>query len=278
MGAPKRPDHGKPPSRRGEALVCVVNNPPDWAIVREQLWYRIPVEHAPKRWPPKWLAFYQTKVFGEEAYSVRHFGRVKAIERVRRTDLFPDEPPGPKSGREYYKVSLDSLDELPSPIPSHRLRLIVFIATTLHKLMTAEEINDLFDESPLEDALWSELKRIHMPAERQLYLQCEARWFALDFAVFCRQGKLDIETDGDLWHADPARIPDDNQRNNTLTAHGWLVLRFNGTQVREQMAEYCVPQIVDAVNRLGGTVHPLSTPRTYLASEDGIVEQLRLLE
>ena len=51
-------------SKRGEVLVAIVNKKLDFAILREQLWYRIPVSSVEKwikeRWSPKWLAFYQT--------------------------------------------------------------------------------------------------------------------------------------------------------------------------------------------------------------------------
>ena len=53
---------------RGEVLVAIVNNKADFGIVREQGWYRIPVDKEPKRWPPSWLAFYKTKVFENEAF------------------------------------------------------------------------------------------------------------------------------------------------------------------------------------------------------------------
>ncbi|MDX2214477.1 MAG: hypothetical protein SFY66_14395 [Oculatellaceae cyanobacterium bins.114] len=62
-------------SRRGEVLVAIVNNYQDWATLtvsakqhaRDQHWYCIPVESVERLlkryWAPKWLAFYQTKVF-----------------------------------------------------------------------------------------------------------------------------------------------------------------------------------------------------------------------
>ena len=43
-------------TERGEVLVAIMNNKRDFAILQEQLWYRVPVDTAPKRWPPRWLA------------------------------------------------------------------------------------------------------------------------------------------------------------------------------------------------------------------------------
>jgi len=78
-----------------------MNTPSDFEILKSQGWYRISVDTAPKRWPPQWIAFYQTKVFGDEAHAVRYYGRVAEINRAPRHVLFPDEPENPKSGRFY---------------------------------------------------------------------------------------------------------------------------------------------------------------------------------
>lgn len=122
----KKPFATRTTGKRGEVLVAIVNKTSDFDILANKLLYRVPVDSAPKRWPPEWMAFYLTKVFGSEAYAVRHFGRVKSIRRVRRTELFPDELRNQKSNREYYQVFLSSLEPLANPIPSlsleaHRL-------------------------------------------------------------------------------------------------------------------------------------------------------------
>jgi hypothetical protein len=44
----------------------------------------------------------------------------------------------------------------------------------------------------------------------------------------------------------------DNLRDNDLETAGWKLLRFNTRQIHEQMAEYCLPTIVENVNKLGG--------------------------
>ena len=262
-------------SKKGEVLVAVMNDLAAWQIVREKGWYRVPVDKAPRNWPPKWLAFYQTKVFGDEAFAVRWFGEVKEIREVGRRELFPDEPSGPKSGRSYYQVFVKELEELPEPVVSLRSRLIVFISTTMHQMMTAEEINDLYGESPLEEALWRRLKALRIRAERQWPVEHDGTWYMLDFAVFCRDGKIDVETDGDTWHSLPSRIPEDNRRNNALASLGWKVLRFNGSQVREEMASYCEPRIVRTVNRLGGLE---DSSGALKVTKGGVVRQGSLFE
>lgn len=266
------------PDERGEVLVAIINSQADLGILQDQGWYRIPVASRPKRWPPKWLAFYQTKIFGDEAYRVNYFGRVARIRKVRRRELFPYEMPNPKTEREYYQVFLQRLEPLSQPIPSTRPRRIVFIPTTWAKLESAVQINDLFDDSPLEDIVWAEFKRLQIAAERQFNFPLSDGPRFLDFAVFCDKGNLNIETDGDTWHADPKRIPLDNQRDNGLHAAGWQVLRYNGLQIRESLAAYCIPEITKTINRFGGPSSEGFAPRKFLTLPEGEATQLALFE
>jgi very-short-patch-repair endonuclease len=208
---------------------------------------------------------------------VRYYARVIEIRKAFRHELFPDEPINEKTNKRYYQLMLSPLKQLPRPIPSLRLRRIVFIPTTWNKFLTAEEINDLYDDSPLEDRLWAELRRRRIEAQRQYFVRVGRRHYALDFAVFCNEGKLDVETDGDTWHADPERIPLDNQRDNDLTGLGWSILRFNGLQVREQAVDYCVPEIMKTVNRLDGVTANGLIPRPF-DPEQPDVQQLTLFE
>ncbi|MEO6457685.1 MAG: DUF559 domain-containing protein [Chloroflexia bacterium] len=237
-------------------LVAVMNNARDWKLAREDHWYRIPVDKAVKwgrhHWPPRWLAFYQTRVFGDEAYSVRYYAHVHEIHVMKRRDLFPEEDNDKKSDDLYYKLLLSPLQVLGCPIKSLRLRRITFIPTTWHKFRSAEEVNDLWDESPLEDNLWAELKRRHISAERQEFIRLKRQQCALDFTLYCAEGKLNVETDGDHWHSDPKRIAADNRRDNALQTQGWRLLRCNTIQVREQLNDYCLPTIIEVIDDLGG--------------------------
>jgi len=136
-------------SIRGEVLIVIMNNQEDWTIAQNQHWYRIPNEQVEKlkqrkQWlPPKWIAFYQTKVFGNEAHSIRYFADVQVVRQVLRTELFPEEAFNSKSQNCYFKLELAVLQTLASPITSDRLRRITFIATTWENLTNAQEIGDL---------------------------------------------------------------------------------------------------------------------------------------
>ncbi|MDO8671460.1 MAG: hypothetical protein Q7O66_08540, partial [Dehalococcoidia bacterium] len=173
-------------------MVAIINNHLDFAIARERHWYRVPVSSKEKwlkdRWPPKWLALYQTKEFDEEAHAVNYYARVREVRRVYRWQLFPDEPRDERSNREYYQLFFEPLTRLSSPVLSHRRRRIIFIPTTWRKFVTATEINDLYDESSLEDRLWKEFKRLQVHAERQALVTIKDRSYFLDFAICCASG------------------------------------------------------------------------------------------
>jgi very-short-patch-repair endonuclease len=267
----------------GEVLVAIVNNLEDMRRAREAGWYRIPVISVRKwlrdRWPPRWLAFYQTKVFGPEAYGVNYYTAVRGIRIVSRMDLLPDTPPNhPKANRRYYQLLLGDLQLLPQPIISRRLRRIVFIPTTFEKFKAAVEINDLWDESPLEDRLWAIFKQVRIRAERQYRVEVEDRTFFLDFAIFCNEGKIDVETDGDTWHSAPERIPLDNQRDTDLVSEGWHVMRFNTTQIHEHPVDYCVSKLMATINRLGRLDHTTGVPVRYDPNDPLGPQQLGLFD
>lgn len=132
----------------GEVLIAILNNRADLEIARNQHWYRIPVEQVAKLkqrecWQPKWLAFYQTKVFGAEAYTIRYYAEVTAICEVYRWEMFPEESRTAKSEKRYCKLELGTLEKLPQMIASSRLKRILFIPTTWEKFVSAKEIDEL---------------------------------------------------------------------------------------------------------------------------------------
>jgi len=121
--------------------------------------------------PPKWLAIYQTKTFGEEAYCVNYFAKVRDVKQVYRHEIFPDEPMNEKTNNKYHQIFIEPLKPLDKPIYSFRRRRIIFIPTTYDKLMQAEQINDLYDESPLEDVMWFELKNLRSLRKDRSFLR-----------------------------------------------------------------------------------------------------------
>ena len=182
-------------------LVGIVNRVKDWNLVKTEHWYRIPVKSAPAQLHAmEYPAFYLTKSLQDEKWAVTYYARITGMVTVPRRELLPDEPDHKRAGEPYYRIDIGELQRLPQPIPSRRWRRIIFIPTTLEKLLNAEEINDLFHTSPIEDRLHGVLKRADVPAERQYLVREPEAGYMLDFALFCRDGNLDVECDGDWYH------------------------------------------------------------------------------
>ena len=261
-----------------EVLVALIRDKKDFAILQTEGWYRIPVEHTPRRWPPDFIAFYQPKAFGADAFRIRYFGKVTRIDQVQRRELFPNEFDSVNADRLYHRIQFEPLKQHPHTIPCRFARPVVFIPTTWHKFIHADELNDLFDESLLEDLLWADLKKRKILAERQWPVFKDDLSYRLDFAFFCNQGKLDVETDGDTWHLEKERAALDNRRNNDIEAQGWHVLRFNTKQIQEQRAEYCLPRIQDTLTTLGGLIEDGLVPRKFIEKNGESGQQLTLFE
>jgi very-short-patch-repair endonuclease len=259
-----------------DTLVAIIPQPRDFAIAERDSWYRIPCRTAPEMLAhARWLAFYHPASFGAYKWAVHFFAPIEGVDRVTRRDLLPDEPDHPRAREPYFRVRLGPLRKLDRPVPSARARRIVFIPTTLAKLQTAQEINDLYHESPLEDQLWQALRVANIPAERQFYVAEGRANYCLDFAVLCAQASLDVECDGDSWHLRPNAVVEDNARNNALARLGWLVLRFSTRELQEPNIGKVVKTIQDASERLGGIELP-GRRNLRRAPKGAVVEQFRL--
>jgi hypothetical protein len=146
------------PGSGDRVLVAVMNNPRDLDIARTEHWYRIPIRRAPRRVGADYLAFYCTGAFPpDRRHEVRFYAPIRAYRLARRIDLLPGESDHPRAEDRYFKVEIGPLQELSRPIPSHRLRRVTFIPTTLQRLLNAAEINDLWDEPRDDKALWAAL-------------------------------------------------------------------------------------------------------------------------
>jgi len=275
-------------SRRGEVLIAIVNDKLDFDTVRNQHWYRIPISSQEKwlkdRWPPDYVAFYLTKKFEAEAYQINYFAQVIEIREKYRWELIGGNPQHPHNHWRYHQLILDPLQKLSEPIISRKRRRIVFIPTTLEQFSRAKEINDLYNESSLENRLWDELLRLKVPAERQEPVRLKVpvdtgkathlqyKDYFLDFAIYCELGKINVETDGSFWHDNPEQARIDRPRDNALETTGWRVLRFDDLEIHEKMAEYCLPTIVNNINQLGGVEEGHSMGRKVSLSNPGATQ------
>ena len=170
------------------ALVGIVPRKNLWNIIQKERWYHIPVESAPKNAIlAEYVGFYFPFAFGEKLrYRVSFYAEVKRVNIVKRILLLPEEKNHIRANKDYFQFHLEKIKELPKPIPSIRWRRIVHIPTSCEKLFNAEEINDLYDTSPLEEKMYLEMKKREINSERQLYVKVGRKNYCLDFGIFCQ--------------------------------------------------------------------------------------------
>jgi very-short-patch-repair endonuclease len=269
----------QPVSNDEDLLIGIINNRADLAILDERRWYRIPTTSIKSRergWPPKWFAAFEVASLGEGQQRVVRFGRIADIQVVGRAELFPDEPPGTKSRREYYKLILEAVERLPAPLVPRRPRRNPFIRSTHRRLTEAKEFNQLFFDGAFEDTLWDALQEHVIPAERQWETKVEGKKYILDFAVFCNGDDIDVEVDGPRHHYVAEQSEYDSDRNNGLTTKGWDVLRFTTRQIQTGLTK-CIKDIAETIERNGG-ISGDPMPRRYKLSKGRLSTQLSLLE
>lgn len=168
-----------------------MNNQRDFQIARDEHWYRIPQQHAPQSTTEAVvLAFYFTKTFDDEKWSIRYYAPVEGHELVRRRDLLPDESNHPRADDPYYKLQLGPLMEREEPIPSLRWRRVTFIESTWDRFIAADEINDLYASGA--DGLYVTLKDEGLQPERELLLRDGGAEYVVDMAIPCRGGTVTI--------------------------------------------------------------------------------------
>ncbi len=184
---------GVPEEEEGDRLLVVVlNNERDFLRVRDEGWYRIPVKRAPDRVAADYLAFYLTKVFGPDRWSIPYMAKVKRYRLVRRRDLLPEEADHPRADEWYYKVELGPLERLPHPVPSRRLRRVTFIPTTLHRLLTAQEINDLWLGNALQEQLYRALVAYRLPTAKASGVAESRTTYGAGLTIPCVEGDLRV--------------------------------------------------------------------------------------
>lgn len=233
-------------------LVAVVNNRRDFRIADEEGWYRVPHGRAPSRLGADFLALYQTKAFAEERWAVNYYAPIRRYHIVSRSTLLPDEPDHPRADHLYYKIEIGPLHRLSRPIPSRRLRRITFIPTTLDRLLRAQEINDLWLGDAVEEKLWQAFKENGISAERYYPLKQEEEAYQIDFALFCKDGRIAVILEGQTSVGNVNVVREQPEIDDyDLAARNWTVLRFPGLELIESLPS-CLDRIQVAVAKQGG--------------------------
>jgi very-short-patch-repair endonuclease len=241
----------------------------DWQIVCVQLWYRIPVVSAPKNIKEgnvEYIAFYFPANFGaERKWKVSHYAKVKTITEVSRKELFPKESKNSKSEKHYYKISFDNLETLAKPFASRRGHRIVFVSTTKEKFFSGStDFNVLFPSSTLEKKMEEILDKMEMEYEREWRVNVDVKkFYFLDFAVWCKNGRINVECDGDAYHMENDKVHYDKTRNNELESYGWSVFRFTTKHFKEE-PQHIESILYKKVRELGGSLKVSEPNEIYL--------------
>ena len=228
----------------GRVLVAVVPTARDWERIRQEGWYRIPLARAPRRLGAEYLAFYHTKDGGDLRWTISHYAAVRGFRLARRRELVPEEPDHPRADDLYYRVDLGPLDPLPHPIPSRKLRRVTFIATTLRRLMSAREINDLWEREAARDRLWRALQAHEVPAERDYVVEDGASRRIVDLAVRCLRGTVAVDCEGSV--EEPTV-----REEGPAWGRGWLFLHL-GVDAISTALEECVERVLASIAACGG--------------------------
>jgi REase_MTES_1575 len=242
-------------------LVAMLPERKDWAILHEQLWYRIrKLSSTPdmiKNGFAEYIAFYHTAKFTSDLkFKVVKYAKIKRIITTSRRQLFPEESPShPKANQLYYKIEFDELLTLPQPIVSRRGHRITFVPTTKEKFFSGiTDFNRLFKGSFLEEDMELIMDEWGIEYEREYREFVDnKKFYDLDFAIFCKNGKIDIECDGDTYHMGNENVHRDKTRNNELESYEWSVLRYTTKHFNEER-EHIKKTIYKKIEAFGGAI------------------------
>ena len=240
-----------PSAAEGTALIAVLKTPRDLGIAAREHWYRIPLGKAPKHYFTH-IAFYQPACFKPEGKRIACYAEVAGCAVRRRLDIFPGEPENPAAGRLYLKYSLGPLLRLPKAVLNTSGTRVCFGYAPLGRLRRAAELLGVFNVVPVENLMCAALKAAGLPFRREhVVLRGGRVKYRLDFALFCKKGKLDIECDGRGFHSAPGQRAKDAARDKWLKLHGWTTLRFGEHEIFNS-AKVCVREIKTAIKLSGG--------------------------
>lgn len=263
-----------------DTVIGVLKHKRDLPIAIHDKWYRIPVKSAPiivRDMKIRYLALYQGKQFKDYPSQIQWYGEVGKITIHKRIELFPDEEYDPNANEDYFRIEFTEVHKLSEPIRVVRPRRIHFITTAFERFIRAQELNDVFLESPIEERFWEALKSEDIDAERQFIIDYpenkQQKFYVLDFAIFCRIRNIDLECNGDKHHYEKKEdVKKDQRRNRVLTKKGWAVLRYTKDEINNKI-EFCINELKETVDKYGG-LQDRSDPSQYrlLSASD----QLRL--
>ena len=171
-------------------LVAILPNQRDFDIARLFGWYRIPLKSAPKVISVDYLAFYQTKAFGEaERWQISYVAEILGHELTRRRELIRDEPNHPRAHEEYFKIQIGPIQRLENPIPAVDWKRITFFYTTGEQFQKAKTINELVIKAQDDrEVLWHTLRERALKANE--YQAADLPQSIIDPAILALLGEF----------------------------------------------------------------------------------------
>ncbi|HDL64855.1 MAG TPA: DUF559 domain-containing protein [Proteobacteria bacterium] len=219
------------PGQNDLVLIGVVKREKDLDHVETDHWYRIPARISFRK-SPGYLAVYPTSRCGSRGGGISFYSPIRRIIRVRRIDLLPEENHHPRAEEWYWKLELGEPQKLPRRIRNRLRRRITFAYTTRNKLLNSSEMGELFGIPPLEEIMRRTLVKAGIAHSAQFCLMHGSRCrYRLDFAIFCRKGKIALECDHSRWHQRPARKKKDRERDRWLKRNGWTVIHLTEEEI-----------------------------------------------
>ena len=95
----------------------------------------------------------------------------------------------------------------------------------------------------IERIMGNTLKKEGIKAVYNFPIRCRFGYI-LDFAI--PEFKIDIECDGEPFH--PLGNDRDRKRNGYLKSRGWIILRFRGKEIRDNI-QSCINKIKETIKK-----------------------------
>lgn len=228
--------------RRRTVLVAVVNNQDDMRRAASEGWYRIPQRSAPPRVGADFIAFYQTGAFGDqpEAQSVTFYAPTRRYRLLTRAEMLPAESDHPRAQDYYYCIDLGPLQRLEQPIRAKTMRRVTFIHTTFDRLLTSQDVRDLFlPEDPFQK-LWHALRDNRLrPLKNRLVDERP-----VDITLRARGGNLGIYC---------GESPPPSTQEARIRDERWALLWLPSQRIQADL-DGCLREIGASLITLGGSV------------------------
>lgn len=229
-------------AQRRTVLVAVVNNMDDLQRAAAEGWYRIPQRSAPRRIGADYLAFYQTGAFKgkDEAQTVTYYAPTRRYRLLTRRELLPAEADHPRANDYYFRIELGPLQRLERSIPAGKFHRVTFIHSTLDRLLTAQDVSDLFRHDDPFETLWSALREHGLRPLRNRLIGEQP----VDLTLRARGGYLGIRCNEDAGTQEARHHPMPDR---------WELLHLSTAHIQQDL-NGCLRQIGAALINLGGSV------------------------